>query len=463
MTDQTFSEARTLLRLLFEKHGEADLQPIEIVSHATQKNEHMLDIGNLSIVETSINLNAMRRKNPRQPFIHTAIPDIIIKNDPGKLLLTFENWQKNIVENHTIEFYLLPRGTFEDIEKKLLSLVDGSIQIHVSHAKEKFQSTITPVRLSKPEYHLKEYPYAIEGDRFLIQWEGEFTDRITGITKGEIDRRKADLEGKLRHFKVTKGGDSLKRSASLHDYWLFSQLQGKTLYDVKGLFPESFDSILDRIVRWKASGILQLSEVPRSEVIPEPKGKAGLSLTTKLGLRLPLWLTVRLFRRKTGAVGKVPVDLYLTGRYASEMLIRILMQKAGIETPGDVMRNIQEMESNYNNYETRKASLEHVKALGESPGAALGLEHLPKTLKLALKTGYGVDVSVKQINDSTYEFTVSDCFFCRDSKADSPVCTAISGGMEGLSSIMFKKKTEVEEIECRAMGSASCRYRLIFP
>lgn len=463
MTDETFSEARTLLHLLFEKHGHESLQPIEVTSHAKKNDDHTLDAGNLSIVETSIKINALRRKHPRQPFIHTSLPDIFIKNDPSKLLLTFESWQKNIVENQTIEFYILPRGTFEDLERKLLSLVDGAIQIQVSKTKARFQSALTPVKCCKPEYHLQEFPYNIEGDRFLIYWEGEFTDRITGITKAEVESRMADHKKQMRGLKIVKGPNSLKRSASIHDFWLYSQLQNIPLYSIRELFPESFDSILEKIVRWEANGMLELIPLDKLDVPLQPNGSREPKLFTKIALKLPVWLTYRIFRRRTGAVGKVPVDLYLIGRNASVSLNKILMEKAGIESPDDTLESILQLEKNYNNYETRKTAIEHIKALRESPSeVVLDTKTLPKLLKLALRTGYEVDASVKQVAEDVFEFTVINCFFCRNIRSSTPICISIAGGVEALCSIMFKRSTEVEEIDCKASGEKSCRYTLTF-
>ena len=461
MTDETFSEAQTVLNILFENHGNESLKPIQIKSNPGRKGDDILDIGNLSIVETSINLNALRRKNPRQPFIHSSLPDIIIKNDPNKLLLTFENWQKNIIENQTIEFYLLPRNTFADLEKKILSLVDGAIQIHVSKDQGKFQSSLSPVRICKPEYHLKEYPYVIEGDRFLIYWEGEFTDRIVGIAKEEILRRIADHKTRLRELKVIEGPTTLKKSSPINDFWLYSQLKGVPLYQIRELFPESFDKIMERIVRWEATGIVKLAPVSKLEIAPITQGNKEPKFITKLALRLPSWLTYRLFRMQTGAVSKVPVDIYLTGRQSAVSLISILMQKAGIESPDDIVSSILEMERVYSNYESRKAAVEHIKALGESPtDLVLDNKMLPNLLKVALRTGYEVDASVKRTANEVFEFVVKDCYFCHDTKSETPICTAPAGGVEALCSLMFKKKSQVEEISCKAMGDRNCTYRL---
>jgi len=463
MTDETFSEAQTLLNILFEKHGNESLKPIQIKSNPGRKGDDILDIGTLSIVETSINLNALRRKNPRQPFIHSSLPDIIIKNDPNKLLLTFENWQKNIVENQTIEFYLLPRNTFADLEKKILSLVDGAIQIHVSRDQGKFQSSLSPVRICKPEYHLKEYPYIIEGDRFLIYWEGEFTDRIVGITKDEVESRAAALKKQKKSLKVVTGKNTLKRSSSIHDFWLFSQLQNMPLYLVEELFPESFDTILEKIVRWQSTGVVELSPIDKKEIPLHNTGGKNPKLSTRIALRLPLWLTYRLFRRRTGAASKVPVDLYLTGRRAAVSLITILMEKTGMESPEDIMESILQMERKYNDYETRKVATEHIRSLGESPSEmVLDMKTLPKILKLTLRTAFGTDVTIKHVAEEVHEFTLKSCYFCRDSKSDTPICSVVAGGAEALCSVMYKRKVEVEEISCTAMGNGACTYRLTF-
>jgi len=151
--------------------------------------------------DISIDVNKVRTRYPNTPIIHTALPDMIMKNEPDDVLRLLMAWQKNIREAGTVEFYILPKGTFQDLERKILAVVDGGVEIRVDQTDSRFRSYIKPIRCCSPESHLKEFQYVLDSGRLLIRLEDRLTDELATFDQEEIVNRMADYKNNLRFLK----------------------------------------------------------------------------------------------------------------------------------------------------------------------------------------------------------------------------------------------------------------------
>ncbi len=54
-----------------------------------------------------------------------------------------------------------------------------------------------------------------------------------------------------------------------------------------------------------------------------------------------------------------------------------------------------------------------------------------------------------------------DCFICNGIKSNNPVCHILEGTVTGSCGILFKKKFECNEIECKAMDADTCTFQIL--
>ncbi|MEM3437975.1 MAG: hypothetical protein QXP55_05560, partial [Nitrososphaerales archaeon] len=304
MLDVSFMEAKTLLNALFNKR-----KPFKLVSYEVKTSDsQVLTIGGLSLSDASVNINKLREDFKESVIIHNYFPDFIIKYEAEAFLRMLEGWRDRIKSNKTVEFYILPKGAFPEIEKKIMSIVDGVIEIKVKREGKGFGLSFIVMRCCKPEYHLHEFRYKIEGSNLLIEWEGDYRDRLPIITFDEIMSRVESYKRDIQFLRVERGA-TLPTSLPVYDYWLLSQIEGKDMFYVKILFYERFDEILEKIAKWHILGYIRV--VKKAEkLIDERKFNIGkpISWKTKIALNLPLGFTKWFLSRDR--IRAVPADVY---------------------------------------------------------------------------------------------------------------------------------------------------------
>lgn len=461
MLDETFSEAHKLLNILFKNYGMPRIdRHCEVVPYSSlSMSEHVLAVGDQPLSDISIAVNDLRRSFKNTPFIHTALPDMIIKNDPDDILRLLMAWQKSIRESGTVEFYILPKGTFQELERKILSVVDGCIEIRVDHTEGRFRSYLKPIRCCKPDFHLKEFQYTIDKGHLLVRWEERFTDEFASFDHEEITRRIEDYKKNLRFLKVVPGGKT-DPQVSVYDYWMLSQLQGKCLSEINEIFPEEFDQILQKIASWQIADVLRVvraTEPWRSTHANKPK----VSIPVRLALGLPLWFSNWVLRLKTGKPRTIPLDAYMYNRNATLAFIDMLLAKLDLKET-DYMERLLEMQKRFTEIGARETAIKHTKLLGENLYNKLDLKYLPKILRLTFNNTYNIIPRISKVSENEYLLEFRECMECSGVTYAKPVCSAIEGIVEGICGVIFKTGGKCMETECKALGDEACVFKLEF-
>ncbi len=99
----------------------------------------------------------------------------------------------------------------------------------------------------------------------------------------------------------------------------------------------------------------------------------------------------------------------------------------------------------------------------------LALKFMPRRMqaKLVLETAARqvneqIDTTVRVVDDGQYfYYEDSGCIHCIDWKNDKPICYTLNGFIHGLLAwAMENEEFKIEEIECRALGAAVCKFRI---
>jgi predicted hydrocarbon binding protein len=458
MLDETFSEAQKLLHILFENYGRSSNNHyFEVVPYTSQLADvHFVLVGEKSLSDVSISVNKIRSEHPNTPIVHTALPDMIMKNDPDDILRLLMAWQKNIRAAGTLEFFILPKGAFQDLERKVLTVVDGAIEIRVDQAENRFRSYLKPIRSCSPDSHLKEFQYIIEQQRLMIWWNDRFTDTMAAYDIEEVKHRVEDYKRNLRFTKIVPG-ERFDSQMSVYEYWMMSQIQGKLLSEIEEIFPEEFDDVLRKIASWQISDLVRVVQTPPVKV--SGKRKTHVSMRTKLSLRLPTWLTSKMLRLMTGRPRTVPLDAFIFNRKATLAFIDMLLARLDL-TDTDYTERLLEMQKRFYEVGSRETALKHTKLIGENASLKMDMKTLPKILELTFISSYHDRPEISRVSDKEYLLTFRDCYECNDVKYTKPVCSPIEGIVEGICGVIFKTKVKCREIECKAIGDQACVFRL---
>ncbi|NWG09442.1 MAG: hypothetical protein HXX80_03910 [Nitrososphaerales archaeon] len=451
--DESFIEAKNLLSTLFRRE-----KPFELVSHGVETpSGQVIVMGDLSLSDASVNINKLREGSKSSIIIHSYLPDFIIKYEAGAFLRTLEGWLDRIKSNRTVEFYLLPKGAFHEVEKKIMSIVDGVIEIRVKREGKRFGLSFIAMRCCKPEWHLHEFRYKIEGSKVLIEWEGEYRDKFPLITLDEIRQRVEGYKKDLPFLRI-ECGTGLPTGLSTHDYWLLSQLEGRDMFSLKMLFHERFDRIVEKIAKWHILGYVRVIK-KAEKLVDERKFNIGRSVSWKTGLalRLPPVITRWVVGRKP--TKSIPADVYVAEKRAVFEFLKTFFGEStelGIES----IENLLNLEEGFHELVGRSTTLERIRKLGEDVTSSIDLKYLPKIIKITLHIGYKLDCDIKEDSPDRFLVNVYDCFLCEGIKSIRPVCRSISGALTGACSLTFKRIINCSETKCKALGDEHCVFEL---
>lgn len=452
VTDETFTEGRLFLYYLFKNSGK---EIIEVVSTELGWSKDAFAIPTTSLQEASIQLNELRRKKEESVFIHSYLPDMIIRNSSEEVLKVIGFWQKNTKESNNVEFYILPKGAFEEFEKKLMAIVDGCLQISLVKQGGALKTTITPVRSCRREFHLKSLEYKIAEDKLLIEWEGQLTDKIPS----EIERldRIIEMVRTREDSLVIRKGDVNPSTLSFKDQLLISQLVGKRVHELKNLFPEIWNELVNKMANWAVAGYLKVEAT---------KKRHTLSLRSKpkwmntLFLYIPTRWAYSVFRFRRHLFKRtrtVPLDAHLALRGAMEAFCTILTN-----ADPDSMEALNYSTKFFSEIASRQTALEYITSLNGDPQAKLDIKYVPKIVGITLIAAFGIDADVKEVEPHVYKLTLKDCFLCEGVKSTKPFCENLAAGViEGSLAVCFKRRFECKEVECKATGHKDCVFSLM--
>ena len=450
LVDDTFSEGRDLLSALL-----ANLEDVPIYEVARKPLLHcfgtLLLEESLSPTDASIRVNSTRRKG-RAVLIHSYLPDFLIKNGAEHFLKLLETWKTTIEDCNTLEFFLLPRGVFEEAERKIFSLLDGALDLRIMSSGNSYLHTLTPMRCSKPEYHMSKFQYTIKEKNLLIKWRGQLTDHVP-VTTEEIRKTINFISENSSSLSVKKG--LVEANLSLQDKLLFSQVPDNTVADSLALLFDRVDNLLMKLAEWYEEGFI---EFVRSAVKESKPVKTRLSLKSRIALALPVWLSTRVITRGGLMSHRVPAQAYLIRRKSDEAFYSVFLR----QNPRQTQITLEGIEEFLQDIATRRVTQDVIKSLGEDPRNVLDRKYVRKIISIMLSSGYSVDPKIKAVNEDTYQIQLSDCPICFGSRSEKPICQSLSGAISGNAAFCFKRKAICEETKCIAAGDDKCTFLLRF-
>ncbi len=450
--DETFSEGLNLLRVLFrDPENLAELHSSYRVGSATNQVAIPLE----SLQDVSIQVNHLRRSLKSKVLVHSYLPELLIRRGSDEVLRVLELWKKDVVSSGHVEFYLLPRMTFEDLERKLKAIMDGVIEISVVKKENVFTYLMTPIRICDPQYHLKTFQYKIVGGRLLIEWEGQFLDRLPKlpVTVEELMKTLVDEAGRLIIMKKEVGVENLP----FEDYLFVTALNGRRLSQIRELYPDRWDEIVEKLARWVLGGLVKMEEV---EPEPAPKVRTHLKMKNRLLLSLPPSIALSLIKFAKGFIGDrvrtVPLDAHIAVLNAMKNIVDFTFG----DKP-DLKADVQHSTKFFGELSARETALKYVRLLEGTTYTVFSPKYLSRIVALTLKTGWDVDISIREVNSDSYIFEVLNCRFCEGVRSDAPFCDKfISSVVVGAIAICYKRRSECYEFTCRAMGADKCVFHI---
>ncbi|GBC68951.1 hypothetical protein HRbin01_00641 [archaeon HR01] len=449
--DETFSEGRNLIKTLFR---DPEMLTEIHSSHYAVPEKSRIAISLESLQDVSIQVNQLRRTIQSRVLVHSYLPELLIRRGSDEVLRLLEIWKKDVAQTNHLEFYLLPKGTFEDLEKKLMAVLDGVLEISVVRKENIFNYYFTPIRVCDPQYHLKTFQYKLVGGSLLIEWEGQFIDKLPGPASPEEILRA--LTERSEGYVIEKKEVSIE-NISFNDYLLLTSLNGRRVSEVRQLFPDRWDEIVEKLSRWVLAGMVKLVEVE-----PEPKlgQRNSLKLKSRLLLSIPSSLSLKLIRMSRGFIGSrvrtVPLDAHIAVLTAMKNVVDFVFG----DRP-DLKLEVQQSTRFFGELSARETALKYVKILEGTPYTVFKPEHLPKIVALTLKTGWDLDISIVEKDEDTYVFEISDCHLCKDVRSETPFCDKfVSSVVVGAIAICYRIKSECYEFMCRATGADRCAFQI---
>jgi len=451
--DDGYGEALRFLMNLIKAQ-----RPIRLMSglgRSPTENVVFVTLSNLN--DVSITVNELRRNAQENVLIHEYLPDLLIKYEHDTILKLLEAWKHEIQNNRTVEFYLLPKGAFPEMEKKILAIFDGGLEVRLSHTKRLTVREFIPIKCCHPEWNLRPVRYEYKDNRVLIEWYGEMTDKLMRLSPELVDE-------KVKYYKTNIDRLKLKivrreLTEPLMEYlWFFSHFDGAPLLDVKLLFPESFDSLLKKIAVWELQGYLRVVEVEKEQIKHvEPVKNKQISFKTRFALSLPPWFFFRFLGIKEGA--RLPGSVYnIEGRLMFEFLKNLVCSD---ETEyRETIEKLIRIKEDFHQIIGRQRALEAIREIGENPMNKLDIKYLPKIIILTLYFGFRLKCNVETVSSNVFRVRVPDCFLCRDATSEIPICAAITGALSGAASLTLKEPVRAKEIKCKATGHEECVFEL---
>ncbi|MCS7133357.1 MAG: V4R domain-containing protein [Candidatus Caldarchaeum sp.] len=452
LSDETFSEGRSFLRVLLKNHRSSMYELVSARFHLAESNQFSVPVESLQ--DLSIYVNQKRRTEKGKIFVHLYLPELLIRHSPEEVLKVMELWQKDVLNAGNIEFYLLPRNTFADFERKARAIVDAVIDIQVVKQETRFLYYFTPMRSCSPRHHLKGVQFEISDSKLLIEWEGVLVDSLPSkiVTASDI-RKKIETKEKEMVLKVNNIEPDV---LTVNDYVILTSLDGMPLWTVKMLYPDRWPEVEEKIIQWAVSGVLGFDEAKSEKVYESRK---GLKLRNRLLLSVPTQIALYLVSLSKGFLGKrvrtVPLDAHLAVLEAMKNIVDL----AAAKNP-EVKREAKLATRYFGELSARKTALEYVIRLEGTPYTNFRLEYAPKLVAISLKAGWGLDVNFISEEKDSWLFEIKKCHLCEDVHSDEPFCDKfVSSVVSGVLGVCLKRQVECHEITCRAMGSDKCTFR----
>lgn len=456
--DETYSEARNFMQTVSGKYGPtvkfteiADKQP-------TRPRDNIEILTGDSLADKVVRVNAIRRKHQGEVLVHSYLPSLLISQPQENVLRYVDSWKHAAKEFGTLEIYLMPSNSFKDVERKLVALLDSRIEFGVARREGGVVKTFMVSGACRPEYNMREFEYEIKDGRVLIEWEGTLTDKPADVSDAALERRFSEIREKPGTFILERGANASRASLSVAEFALVHQLTGMSALEISLLFPEKPTEIVHQLARWELLGVVSFRRDYSKEEgsVSSAKG-SHYSLLNTLRLLLPDRLVAWSYKFGTQAV---PLDYFMNHREALATAIDMLTENMGVKQKPDYAKTMTQIERAVLEISARRAALTEVPRHHESTATSAAKRYIPKILRIALLSAFILKSRIDKLSETEYHIAISDCYLCNNQESKSPMCSSISGGLEGVCGTVFKLKADCVEVKCKATGDRQCEFRL---
>jgi hypothetical protein len=443
--DEGHYESLFLLTHLLSRFAET--KPVYLLTHQPVFSDFKaINIGGVkALSELSIRIAEIRNEVGEGVIIHHYLPYILINYEETVILKLLEHLASQVQGRPLLEFLTLPKGTFPTFEKKAQTLLHGTIILSYGQVDGSYTHKFSILKACKPEFYAKEFPYVVRGNRLLIKFEDEFTDKLPASLEEKTRAKRVYLENNIKNLKIIMRKDAIEKLNPV-DYFLLTQTHNMRLTDVKLLFYDRFDEILDKLSRWAVLGAVGFERVAEHKEDVETIG--GIKKISKLALKLPCSLSSRLLGRKPR---KVPLEALLGLRKSIEIVLNNYFPNS--REPAEVFQATERL---IHELAARVTTIERLEKYGETPWVKLEFNYLPKVTALTLHIGFGLKSKTMKKTDSSFEVIVGDCFECEGAVGEKPLCNMITGTLIGALCQVAKEPVFVDEIKCKALGDREC-------
>lgn len=245
--DETFVEGRSFLSALFRGHGLVELVS---PSMAADDPKSKIPVNVNDLQELSISVNTLRRTLEQpQTIVHEYLPQVIVKHGADDVLKLINFWMTEIKRAGHLEFFLLPKRTFVDFEKKLLSIVDGAIEISVEKTKRGYDMFFLPIRLARNQFNMNPIKFVIEDGILVVKPSHRY---VPGLVFEKLNKLlEKGEEVKLLFEEREDMGIPAKY------YLFFRETSGWRLSWVREAFGDEFGNNIQLVGRLTEEGILK--------------------------------------------------------------------------------------------------------------------------------------------------------------------------------------------------------------
>ncbi len=408
---------------------------------------HRLDLVRLSdLTSLSVEIEQIKKAMKNHAILlHNYLPQILIREDEDRVLKVVQHWQEQVHDTELLDVYLLARGTFPDFEKKMQALMSGCIEIDFQ--KEHKYPQFSMLGECKPKYHMIYFPFIHRDDKMLVKWGDEFTETLPKETAKEINERITYINENITFLKISKSNIE-PIGLNIFDKWLLSQISETQLTQVSQLFPEKFNELIKKLAIWNIRGYINLVKI---EPQPLPRLSNTLNFKTQIAMIMPTSLSLPLLTHRPKSI---PLDVY---DYLRQSVTAFTSERYTLK---EINTLLPELEKQFQDMASRTTAINKLIRNKESPKLKFDLKYLPKLVTISLNYGYRLTPKIEKVDDAKYLMTINDCFICTGVKTDHPVCHILEGTVTGACGILFKRKFECHEIQCKAMGEKSCIFNI---
>jgi predicted hydrocarbon binding protein len=400
--DETMHEGRLFLLSLLKDHPVAEV----VSTRQSPGDPRKLYIELDNPQDVSIQLSRLRKNLNKRVLIHTYLQELVVRHGEEIVLKLVDNIISDIKRTGSIEFFLLPKGTFASFERKLMAVVDGALEIEVQRLQSGVEYAFTPIRISSPEYHLKPISYAYEQGELKI-----FPSKTLSPAAVEDLALKlaVDREG------VLAWGVTFAKNIPVSEYFFVRELVGLRLAWIGEIFQDMPENFYRKVAEYVYNGYLAVEK----------------KAPTVLRDRLKNY--VSMLRMLTH-----PESVAFLGELCSYL---------GVDLPKEeVGRRIRGMREFF-----ARMYVYAMQYTGEDYSTAV--ENI-------LETVVGKDIKFSRKAENTYLLEVRDCRLCKEPTLLSPICgEAITDLVRGVTGCVLGAGAELSETECISKGGRRCVFQ----